>query len=352
MVDKKTNFRWKYIQNEYRLRLKRDDYEDYFTITRPKRGKSSGQISNEVVCHHISSVLKTKNLYLHFDDENGIDTCGNLVTKALTGTGWTLGVCDTFYESDGKTEKIRSLSSNGKVGSYQLITNICGLFNAYPVYHGKTKTVDIHALSNKRPQEEMIVGHNLATLSVDYDSDNIVTRLYVEGEYGDDGYVGIDDVNPTGLSYLLNFDYYKANGLFGESHQASLDKYYADISDVNNRIKSLVSDITGLENTLNSIWGQPKFAYYVSGRLFYSSDGLNDDEKALSVGDEVYTLLENGSYEVGSYNGNSYPDIVKFLSKSSYAMGSKEVAVEAKEKMIETLTDDLSKADEEDKPAI
>ena len=352
MVDKKTNFRWKYIQNEYRLRVKRDDYEDYFTITRPKRGKSSGQISNEVVCYHISSVLKTKNLYLQFDDENGIDTCGNLVSKVLTGTGWSLGVCDTFYESDGKTEKVRSLSSNGKVGSYQLITNICGLFNAYPVYHGKTKTVDIHALKNKLPQREMIVGHNLSTLSVDYDSDNIVTRLYVEGEYGEDGYVGIDDVNPTGLSYLLNFDYYKENGLFGEKHQASLDKYYADISDVNNRIKSLVSDITGLENTLNGIWGQPKFAYYVSGRLFYSSDGLSEDEKVLHIGDEVYTLLADGSYSVGSYDGSSNRDIVKFLSKSSYAMGAKEVAVEAKEKMIKTLTDDLNVADEEDKPAI
>lgn len=130
------------------------------------------------------------------------------------------------------------MSSTGKVGSYQLITNICGLFNAYPVYNGATKTVDIHALSDKLPQEEMIVGHNLNALSVEYDSDNIVTRLYVEGEYGEDGYVGIDDVNPTGLSYLLNFDYYKEIGLFTAKHQASLDEYYTNISAINKRIKS------------------------------------------------------------------------------------------------------------------
>lgn len=82
MADKKSNFRWKFIRNEYRLRLRRDGYEDWFTISRPKKGKSSGQISNTVQCYHISSVLKTKNLYLQFDDQNGIDTCGNLISKA------------------------------------------------------------------------------------------------------------------------------------------------------------------------------------------------------------------------------------------------------------------------------
>lgn len=71
----------------------------------------------------------------------------------------------------------------------------------------------------------MIVGKNLSALTVDYDSDCIVTRLYVEGEYSEDGYVGIDDVNPTGLSYLLNFDYYKKLGLFTDEHQAALDRY-------------------------------------------------------------------------------------------------------------------------------
>ena len=45
------------------------------------------------------------------------------------------------------------------------------------------------------------------------------TRLYVEGEYGDNGYVGIDDVNPTGLPFLLNFDYYRELGVFTEKHE-------------------------------------------------------------------------------------------------------------------------------------
>lgn len=51
------------------------------------------------------------------------------------------------------------------------------------------------------------------------DASDVVTRLYVEGEYGDNGYVGIDDVNPTGLPFLLNFDYYRELGVFTEEHE-------------------------------------------------------------------------------------------------------------------------------------
>jgi hypothetical protein len=43
--------------------------------------------------------------------------------------------------------------------------------------------------------------------------------LYVEGEYGDNAYVGIDDVNPTGLPFLLNFEYFRQLGLFTAEHE-------------------------------------------------------------------------------------------------------------------------------------
>lgn len=48
---------------------------------------------------------------------------------------------------------------------------------------------------------EMTMGRDIESLAVEYNSEDIITRLYVEGEYGEDGYVGIDDVNPTGLTY-------------------------------------------------------------------------------------------------------------------------------------------------------
>ena len=206
------------------------DEIDWFIISAPKRTKNGRSTTNTVKCSHISSVLKTKNLYLTFDDETGIGTISYLITRALTNTGWTIGECDTFYERDGETEKIRSLSSNGKRGTYQLITDICNLYNAYPVFHGDSKTIDIRALSNKNPITELYIGKNLEALSIENNTDNIVTRLYVEGEYGDDGYVGIDDVNPTGLPFLLNFDYYRSAGLFTEDQENALAEYLSEDS--------------------------------------------------------------------------------------------------------------------------
>ena len=229
----------------------RGDEVDWFIIHAPKKTKNRRTISNSVTCSHLSSILKTKNLYTTFDDENGIGTLSYLLEQVLKATGWTIGECDTLYERDGETEKIRSLQSDGKVGTYQLITNICNLFNAYPVYDGDKKTVSIYALNNKGRLYEVTMGRDIESLSVSYDSDNIITRLYVEGGYGEDSYVGIDNVNPTGLTYLLNFDYYKSIGLFTDEHQKALDKYYADMKAAIDDIRAVAGDIGTKENALN-----------------------------------------------------------------------------------------------------
>lgn len=70
--------------------------------------------------------------------------------------------------------------------------------------------------------------------------------------------------------------------------------------------------MTRLENELNTIWGQPKFVYYVGGIPFYLSDGVTEDEQKLHTGDEVYTLLADGTYIVEAYAGNTAQDMVKF----------------------------------------
>lgn len=245
-------------------------------------------------------------------------------------------MCDTFYERDGATEKIRSLSSEGKVGSYQLISTICGLFNAYPVYHGATKTVDIHALANKQPLKEMIVGKNLTALTTDYDSDCLVTRLFVEGEYGEDGYVGIDDVNPTGLSYILNFDYYKKLGIFTDEHQAALDAYLEVIKNNGSASSECMGQILELENVLNELWGQPDFVYYKSGTVYFSSSDLPDADKKIEAGDQLYELLGDGTYRIVTAPVSTTNDLIKFVTPTSATIGAKEAAIEAKKKIIKS----------------
>lgn len=152
LVNGDYNFRWDYVKSEYKVRLKMGDTEDWYIIQGPTSKHDGRSISNTVSCGHVSSNLKTKNLYMVLDDENGIGTIQYLIDKVLTGTEWTLGEYDTMLERDGVTEKIRSVKSDGKDGSYKLITTICDLFNAYPVFDGANKTVSVYALNSKKPR--------------------------------------------------------------------------------------------------------------------------------------------------------------------------------------------------------
>lgn len=42
---------------------------------------------------------------------------------------------------------MRSLESENRRGAYMLISDICKLFSAYPVYDGEARTVSIYSLN-------------------------------------------------------------------------------------------------------------------------------------------------------------------------------------------------------------
>ena len=133
------NFRWNYIRSGYLICLTRDGKDDWFLLSAPKRSHKGLSVTVTMTCQHVCAQLNKKNLYLTFDDENGIGTAEYLLRQVLENTGWQLGYCEIFYEQDGKTEKVRSLSSDGKRGAYLLISDICALFDARPVFDGDSR---------------------------------------------------------------------------------------------------------------------------------------------------------------------------------------------------------------------
>ena len=203
------NFRWKYLKSEYQIKFVYDGKTEWFIAQKPSKHRDKNSVYGSVTCAGLESSLKTKNIYKEFDDENGIGTVSELADKILAGTGWSRGYTDTMLEADGVTEKIRSITSGNKQGALGLMTTLCNIFKCFPVYKSDTKTVELYNFNNRDQVLEGTIGVNLDSLSVNYNSTDIVTRLYVEGEYEEDGYVGIDAVNPTGLNYIFNFDYYK-----------------------------------------------------------------------------------------------------------------------------------------------
>ena len=329
-MDGEGNFRWDYIKSEYLVRWLDGNDVDWYVIQEPQ-GTKNTSISYTVTCPHISALLKTKNIYLEFDDENGIGTLQYLAGQILAGTGWSIGRCPTFLEKDGVTEKVRSLKDNSKSGAYQLITKMCGLFNAYPCYNGD-KTVDFFSLNDSDTEWEFVVGENLDSISVKTDTNSIVTRLYVEGEYGDYGYVGIDDVeaNTSGLSYILNFDYYKQLGMFTNEHQAILDQYIQDVREIRGRISSLQTDLNETTNKVVSAVGYTPFIVYSV------STGLSGDQ-SITAQYEVHNPTETptaGSDMIGIVNDHYYEHFQwaangRILIPSKYLVQVSSIATDA-----------------------
>ncbi len=268
-----------------------------------------------------------------------------------------LRFCETFYEADGMTEKVRSLKSENKRGAYALIADICKLFNARPVFDGDDKSVTVVSLNRYDSMMELNFGKNLSSVKRKEDAANVVTRLYVEGEYGDNGYVGIDDVNPTGLPYLLNFDYFRELGIFTATHEQALTDYLRDIQTAKAASSAAISQLLCLENQLNELWGQIDYVLYVFDGSHVTHTILGGDatesDAAQGEDDILALLLPDGThrYQTGWVIGEPVDYVVKFIHKAAAKIGGKEVAVEAKEKSIESLQSEYDKTTDEAKKA-
>lgn len=348
MIENEKNFRWKYLKSEYLIRLIYNGTTEWYIAQKPEKHKTKGELYGEVTCAGTEASLKTKNIYMEFDDENGIGTVSELADNVLAGTGWHRGYTDPMLEEDGVTEKIRSLTSGGKQGALGLMTTLCNLFKCYPIYKTDSKTVELYNYNNREQVLEGTIGVNLNALNVTYNSSDITTRLYVEGEYAEDGYIGIDDVNPTGMPYIMNFDYYREIGVFTETHEAALATYLTDIKNVSQRIKANSAHITEKEDQINDLIGQCKMV------LYYTTQGFNNPvaeygdltatQRTLRIGDEVVVLKNNGTFRYATIEttpaalikSGEY-GIAKFATKAAGSIGAYEVQVEAKEKEIANL---------------
>lgn len=230
------NYRFTFLKSDFRIKFqsKSDDNNietDWFLISEDKITHTVGK-KYEIRASHISQLLKTKKLDLEFSDEygNNVGTIKEIASTIFEGTGWHLGKVASFLEEEvfltngEKKEKVRTFRAASKTGAFKLMSDLCELFDAKPIYHGeglyqatdsegnfleengepvmlKGRTVDILPLnpfSNKVregdiPSEvienpkvlELHYGINTKNISRVRNTDNIVTKLSAYGSYGD-----------------------------------------------------------------------------------------------------------------------------------------------------------------------
>lgn len=379
-VDGEPNPLMEKLVNEYNIEVDDGNYQDVFTISEPNISHSSAMQVVDVKCNHISSRLRTKKLYLTFDDTNGIGTCTQLMTIILQGTGWTLGEVDGFYEPDGVTERVRTLSSNGKEGAYQLINKVCELFNARPVFHGMTKTVDIRSfapyhfegdaqyptLADADSTIELNYSKGMSGVSRRLNTENLITRLYVEGAFGDDGYVGIENENPSGTNFLLDFGYFQAVGLYTPEHEMAVDNYISTLIPAREAMKEYTNRLSTYQSQLMNLWGIADYSIYsVTSQSTPTTMTVQHvtslgEDTAITAGDVIMIRLDDGAFirtkavtvtgdeleiEKPVPDGMPVTDVLVYRELATGTIGGKEIAVEsaqgALDKVIARVGDNL-----------
>lgn len=214
------NYRSDFLKSDYLIRIITDTETDWFVISEPKITHSAYSKTIQVTAGHIAQRLKFKNLGLEFSDDEGnnIGTAKELAQTILDGTGWSVGYVYPFAEKDGTT-KYRSLKASAKTGAFKLMSTMCDLFDAKPIYHGDSRTVDIlpiNPFSEPAPGElpdlslasevvELHYGKNVKNVTRTPNAENIVTKMYAYGSYGDktSGYCGLDECEHTEHIYTL-----------------------------------------------------------------------------------------------------------------------------------------------------
>ena len=216
------NYILQYLKADYLIRLNDGDEIDWYVISEPKITHDGFSKTVNVIAGHISQLLRLKNLGLEFSDNDGnnVGTAEDLLTTILAGTGWNVGYVHNFVDTRTGETKIRSLQAAAKSGAFKLITSMCELFDAKPIFHGDSKTVDIVPLNpfenyvqGTIPNLDMVddvlelhYGKNLKNVSRTLNTESMVTKLYAYGSYGDttSGYCGIDEAVHTEYTLTLN----------------------------------------------------------------------------------------------------------------------------------------------------
>ena len=144
------NYRLDYLVNDFSLKVQTKKANsnnietDWFLISEDKVTHNNFSKEYEVKARHISTLLNTKKLDLEFTDEGGnnVGTIGQIAAYIVEGTGWHLGNVSHFYEErkynqNQDIEKIRSFSASTGTGAFKLMSDLCELFDAKPIYHGE-----------------------------------------------------------------------------------------------------------------------------------------------------------------------------------------------------------------------
>ena len=216
---------------------------------------------------------------------------------------------------NGDCEKVLSIDAT-QSNCFNILQSICETFECWlklevPHHDDGSLILDENNVPIKRVAFKQYAGKdnfagfkygiNLKSIQRTLDSDEIVTKLIVGNEQQDttdEGSVGIQsaDSNPSGESYILNFDYFLNKGLIDDRDQFQNDlaQYYTEMKGYNKQIFELRSKQASTLNSINKIGAD----------LDVYSELLSEAEADLAEAMNDFETLANMSYSTYVANTN------------------------------------------------
>lgn len=202
------NGKWKNLSNETLIYFN----EEYYNIKTVQFTHSKdGKLLLHVEAKHLSEILASQLISVEETTPRNIIDLLKIALmydeNGVSQTGWTIG--------DIKVDKVklRGLEANEQ-SPFSIILSIVEKWDAIAIFDSKTMKVNvIPSKSTNHPSLDLRVSKNLKEVNITYDTSEICTRLYGYGGQDDDGNdLDFMSVNPTGLPYVDNFDYFISKG--------------------------------------------------------------------------------------------------------------------------------------------
>ena len=308
-ISNNTEYVWDKVNSKYILKSEASNFLDYYYMTATAAYAIPNTILSDpterigIFIYTNNAVENGESIWYYFQDvqltrlyrntdNNEIITIGNIPTSTSIGTTYyyvqpdtsataasirlcvdtdSMGVGTITPKYNENSEKVLSISVS-KSNCFNILQTIAETFECWldleverddngairlDENHAPNKVVRLKEYVGNNNEAGFKYGINLDTIERTVNSDEIVTKLIVDSaqsDYVDTGAVSIQlaNSNPTGESYILNFDYYYNQKLVPNEEECKNDvlEFSSEVKEINNEINELESQYRNLDAAL------------------------------------------------------------------------------------------------------
>lgn len=234
---------------------------EYYLVDKNKDTKSD-KITKHMSCTQIGAELAMNELTL-FNPQNsdGVSIGLNLnevLTLILTGT--VPKATNIFDDTGWKVCEISTVSNGGnliflnesKISVVALLEKVAEFYKCVLEYNSIDRTINLYGNQNVDKGIYLDFDNGINEIDREVDETSIRTKLFVQGKD-----IGINKYNPTGQSYITNYDYflnYNGNNGVSDDFKNAMNSYKTDIIDPHTTtFNGYIADLNVLETQLATL---------------------------------------------------------------------------------------------------